>query len=421
MTTLQRSLVERDRAHVWHPFTQHGSEPEPLAIAAASGSRLTLADGTELIDAVSSWWTCLHGHGHPELRAAAESQASQLDHTLFAGTTHEPAVELAERLVDMTPAGLSRVFFSDNGSTSVEVALKMVRQRWVQEGQPERMVFVSLTGGYHGDTFGAMAAGDPDPFFLPFQSMMFEVRRVAPEASALEAALAELGERACGVILEPLLQGAAGMRMHSPEFLRAARAACDAHGLPLIADEVLTGFGRTGTLFACDQAGISPDLMCLAKGLTSGMFPLAVTMAREDMFASFLSDDRSRAFFHGHTNTAHPIGCAVANASLRITIRDDVPARLTAIGKRIHAALQPLVEHPRVTNMRVLGGVVAFDIKTNASGYLQGDPYTLRRRAIERGVLLRPLGNVMYAMPPACTTDEECDQIAQVMIELVDD
>jgi len=420
MTPLQQQLIERDRAHVWHPFTQHGSEPEPLAVASASGSQLTLADGTQLIDGISSWWTCLHGHGHPELRAAAEAQARELDHTLFAGTTHEPAVHLAEQLVELTPPGLSRVFFSDNGSTSVEVALKMVRQRWVQEGHPERLVFVSLTGGYHGDTFGAMAAGDPDPFFLPFQTMFFEVRRCAPEAEALKAVLAELGSRACGVILEPLLQGAAGMRMHSPAFLQAARAACDEHDLPLIADEVLTGFGRTGTLFACEQAGISPDLMCLAKGLTSGLFPLSVTMAREDMFASFLSDDRSRAFFHGHTNTAHPIGCAVANASLRITMRDEVPARLSAIGRRIHSALQPLAQHPRVTNLRVLGGVVAFDLKTPDSGYLQGDPYTLRRRAIERGVLLRPLGNVLYAMPPACTTDEECDRIAEVLMELAD-
>lgn len=420
MSSPQPSLIERDRLHVWHPFTQHGSEPEPLPVAAASGSQLTLTDGTQLIDAISSWWTCLHGHGHAELRAAAQAQALQLDHTLFAGTTHEPAVRLAEQLVELTPEGLSRVFFSDNGSTSVEVALKMVRQRWVQEGQPERLVFVSLTGGYHGDTFGAMAAGDPDPFFLPFQSMLFEVRRVAPEAGALESALAELGNRACGVILEPLLQGAAGMRMHTPEFLQAARAACDQHGVPLIADEVLTGFGRTGSLFACDRAGISPDLMCLAKGLTSGLFPLSVTLAREDMFASFLSDDRSRAFFHGHTNTAHPIGCAVANASLQITTRDDVPGKLTEIGARIHRALQPLTDHPRVTNLRVLGGVVAFDFKTSAGGYLQGDPYTLRQRAIERGVLLRPLGNVLYAMPPACTSDEECDRIAEVMIDLVD-
>ena len=358
------------------------------------------------------------------MRAAA-TQARTLDHTLFAGTTHEPAVALSEELVSIAPEGLSRVFFSDNGSTSVEVALKIARQRWVQRGEPERRVFVSLEGGYHGDTFGAMAAGDPDPFFLPFQALLFEVRRVPPRVEAIEEALTDLGGRACGVILEPILQGAAGMRIHSPEMLRGVRAACDRFDVPLIADEVLTGFGRTGTLFACEQAGISPDLMCLAKGLTGGFFPMSVTLATEEIFESFLSDERARAFFHGHTFTAHPIGCAVARASLAITLRDDVPSRMKAIGQRIFDGLRSLEGDPRVRDLRCIGGIAAFDLVTEDadgghSSYLKGDPYTLRKRAIERGVLLRPLGNVLYAMPPASTTDEECDRIATAMVELVD-
>jgi adenosylmethionine-8-amino-7-oxononanoate aminotransferase len=416
-------LGRRDAARLWHPYTPHGVEPEPLPVARAEGATLFLDDGRQLIDAISSWWTCLHGHGHPRLVAALSRQARELDHVIFAGFTHEPAVALAESLVDAAPDGLSRVFFSDNGSTAVEVALKMAYHAWAIAGEPQRTVFVSLTGGYHGDTFGAMAVGDPVPFFEPYGDFLFEVQRTEPDADALAATLDELGDRAAAVLLEPLVQGAAGMAMHDAAFLRAARAACDERGLFLIADEVMTGFGRTGSLFACEQAGISPDLLCLAKGLTSGMLPLAVTLASERLFEAFLSADRSRFFPHGHSMTANPIGCALARESLALCAEEDTPAKLDALGTRIHGALADLEGHARVRELRRTGGIVALDLAPDAgdaAGYLAPLGPRLRAAAIERGVLLRPLGNVLYALPPACTTDAEADRVAAVMAELVD-
>jgi adenosylmethionine-8-amino-7-oxononanoate aminotransferase len=418
------SLVERDRAVCWHPYTQHALEPEPLPVAGARGTRIVLEDGRELLDAISSWWTVLHGHAEPHLLEAMHAQAARLDHVLFAGATHEPAVALAEALVRVAPHGLARVFFSDDGSTAVEIALKMVVQRWHARGEHERRVFVCLEGAYHGDTFGAMAVGDPEPFFRAFRPLLFEVRRARADAADLERVLTELGPRAAGVIVEPLVQGAGGMRMHSPEFLASARELCDRHALPLVADEVLTGFGRTGTLFACERAGIAPDVLCLAKGLSGGLFPIAATLATEEIYASFFSTERSRAFFHGHTFTAHPVGCAVALASLELALENDLPARFEHIGQCIARALEPLRENPSVHSLRRQGGIVAFDLRAPrgaASGYLSALAPHLRQAAIERGVLLRPLGDVLYAMPPARATDAECQEIAGVLIELADE
>jgi len=415
------SLLDRDRATVWHPYTQHETEPVELDVAAAKGATLELADGRKILDAISSWWATLHGHGHPALVRAISEQAERLDHVLFAGTTHEPAVALAEGLLRVVPEGLRRVFYSDNGSTAVEVALKMALQAWVQRGEPQRRVFIGLEGSYHGDTFGAMAVGDPDPFFLPFQPLLFESRRVAPNTEALTSALEELGNRAAGVLLEPRVQGACGMRMHSAEFLRDARRLCDEAGLPLIADEVMTGFGRTGSLFACGSAGITPDLMCLGKGLTGGMLPLAATVTTEAIFETFLSPERSRAFFHGHTFTANPIGCALGLASLELSIGNDVAAQLDAIGRRIEAPLADRLDPERFL-LRRTGGIVALDLPApegEAAGYLASLAPRLRSEAVRRGVLLRPLGNVLYALPPACTSEGECDRIAEVMLELV--
>ena len=292
MTGRSRSdLQARDARVSWHPYTQHALEDAPLPVVAAKGAVLRLEDGSELIDAISSWWATLHGHGREELVQAMSGQARTLDHVLFAGTTHEPAVALAEALVRIAPGDLARVFFSDNGSTAVEIALKMAYQRHVHAGEPERRVFVGLEGSYHGDTFGAMSLGDPDPFFEVFRPLLFEAVLVPPELGAIPAALESLEGRAAGVLVEPLLQGAAGMRMHSPDVLREARSACDRAGVPLIADEVLTGFGRTGTMFACERADVAPDLMAVAKGLTGGTTPLAATLATESCFESFLSQD----------------------------------------------------------------------------------------------------------------------------------
>jgi len=419
-------LAARDARVCWHPYTQHGLEDEPLAVASAKGTVLTLADGREILDAISSWWAILHGHGEERVAAAIGAQAHKLDHVLFAGATHEGAVRLAERLVEVTPAGLSRVFFSDDGSTAVEVALKIVIQWWQKKAEPERRIFIALEGAYHGDTFGAMSIGDPDPFFEPFAKFCFETRRVAPDAEAIAALCDELGSAVAGVIVEPLVQGAAGMLMQSPAFLRDLRALTTERGLPLIADEVMTGFGRTGKLFACDVAGIAPDLLCLAKGLTGGMTPMSVTLARDEHFETFLSSERKDAFFHGHTFTAHPIGCAAALASLELVLETDLPARLDALGARIEARLRTglagRIEAGSITNLRRQGGIVAFDIQAAGdSGYLASMAPALRRRAIEQGVLLRPLGNVLYAMPPASTTESQADRIADAMVAVLDE
>lgn len=407
-----------------------------MPVRSAKGSVITLEDGTEIIDAISSWWAILHGHGEVSVANAMANQAHELDHVLFAGATHEPAVRLAERLVEVAPEGLTRVFYSDDGSTAIEVALKMVIQYWQRKDQAQRRVFVGLEHAYHGDTFGAMAIGDPDPFFEPFRKFIFDARLAAPNIESITAILDELGDTAAGVILEPLVQGAGGMLMQTPEFLRELRALCTERDLPLIADEVMTGFGRTGRLFACDVAGIAPDIMCLAKGLTGGMTPMSVTMAAERFFECFVSDDRGSAFFHGHTFTAHPIGCAAALASLDLTLGRDVPKVLDGIGAHIEVRLRELLwefrdghesddavesKGPvRVANLRRQGGIIAFDLVGGEQGYLAELAPKLRQAATSRGVLLRPLGHILYAMPPASTTPAQCDRIAEVLADLVE-
>lgn len=413
-------LSRRDRQVNWHPYTQHQLDPEALPVLGASGATLTLEDGTEVLDAISSWWANLHGHGRTELVEAMSAQARELDHIMFAGFTHEPAVRLSEELLEMAPDGLARVFYSDNGSTAVEVGLKAAYQTWVRRGEPSRTVFLALEGAYHGDTFGAMSIGEPDPFFEEFSPFLFHVVRVPADATAVEEALADLEGRVAGFILEPLVQGAAGMKMQPPSFLREVREACDQHGIFLIADEVMTGFGRTGHTFACDAASIAPDILCLAKGLTGGIFPLSATLVREDIYAAFLADERAKAFFHGHTFTGNPIGCAVGLASMQLLREEDTPARLEQIGRWIGEALEGLRDHPMVTDMRRCGGIVALDLAADDAGYLAGLGERIRHACrSQKDVLLRPLGNVLYAMPPSCTTEEECLRIAQAMRQVI--
>ncbi len=404
---------------LWHPYTQHGTDDTPLPVVEASGSWLTLADGRRILDGISSWWTSLHGHGRAEILDAVRTQGARLDHVLFAGATHRPAVELAERLLALAPPGLARVFYSDDGSTAVEVALKIVRQAWVQRGEPQRRVLVALDGGYHGDTLGAMAVGDPEPFFAAYRPWLFEVERVPAEAEAIAGALQRLGERAAGVIAEPLVQGAAGMRMHGPELLQTIRAVCDRHDVPWIADEVMTGFGRTGAVFACSHAGVRPDLMCVAKGLTGGVLPLAATLVAEPWFEAFLAPDKGRMFFHGHSFTANPLGCAAALASLDLIEREATPLRLDGLGQRIETELRRRLPNPAALGLRRCGGIVALDVQRDG-GYLDDIAGTLRAAAVERGCLLRPLGPVVYAMPPASTTEAEADRIADVMASLAE-
>ena len=413
------NLQQRDAKVCWHPFTQHQIDPLPLPIVSAKDATLVLEDGSTRIDAISSWWSVLHGHCRPELAEVLFKQASTLDHVLFAGCTHQPAVELAELLIEVAPDSLSRVFYSDNGSTAVEIGLKAAYQSWVRRGQAQRTTFISLEHSYHGDTFGAMALGDPVPFFSEFEHFLFDVRRVDPTAESLRTALEELGDQACAFVVEPLVQGAAGMKMHSIEFLRAARELCTEFSIFFIADEVMTGFGRTGSLFSCQTAGIEPDIMAIAKGLSGGILPLSATLVSEEIYQDFLDDERAKAFFHGHTFTGNPLGCAVALRSLQLCIEEQTPQRLQEIGNLVECALASLSDHPRI-EMRRCGGIVAIEIITDHGGYLACAGDILRNACRELDdVLLRPLGNVLYAMPPACTTEEECQIIADAMIKVV--
>lgn len=399
------SLVERDLRAVWHPYTNARRAPAPIGIVRAEGAYLVAEDGSRYLDAISSWWTCVHGHAHPRLTAALARQAAELEHVIFAGFTHAPAVELAERLVELL--GLSRVFYSDNGSTAVEAALKMAAQYWCNRGQP-RTRFLKLPHGYHGDTVGAMSVSGLALFREAFGSMLFS-------AGDYDG---EVGDDVAAIIVEPMVQGAGGMRMHGASFLRELEQGCRAAGALLIADEVMTGFGRTGRMFASEHAGIRPDIVCLSKGITGGTLPFAATVASDDVYAAFDTGDPRHTFFHGHSYTGNPLGCAVALESLKLFDENDVLGRAAAIGARLAAGLAPLRSHPRVRDVRGLGAIWAVEL-VDEGGYLADVGARLSAGALERGVLLRPLGNVLYAMPPLCLTDAEADRVASVMGELV--
>jgi adenosylmethionine-8-amino-7-oxononanoate aminotransferase len=420
MTT---SVTAADDRHVWHPYTQHGlPDPRP-EIVRASGAYLETRDGRKIFDGISSWWVTLHGHAHPRIAAAIAEQAATLEQVIFAGFTHEPGARLAEELVAHAPRGLERVFFSDDGSTAVEVAVKIALQYWKNRGENRRTI-AALDNAYHGDTFGAMSVSARGLFTEPFANHLFDVERLPdPVTHDVSAALGELLDRRGGeiaaVIVEPMLLGAGGMRMWPAAALREMRALTSAHGIPLIADEVLTGFGRTGPLFACEHAGVSPDIMCLSKGLTAGFLPLGATLATRELFETFTSDDRTRTLFHGHSFTANPIACAAARASLAILDETGDAPR-----KRIEAAhcaaTQRLAQIDCVENVRVLGTVLALDFRTDSAGYLNDLGPKLRRFALERGVLLRPLGNTVYVLPPYCSTEADLAAAYDIIAEFAE-
>jgi len=440
-----RSLAARDDARLWHPYTQMLTRPAPLAIVRGEGVYLYTEDGRRILDGISSWWVNIHGHSHPRLNDALARQAGELEHVIFAGCTHRPAIELAERLVAVLPKGLERVFYSDNGSTAVEVAAKMAMQYWANRGRPERRRFVALHHAYHGDTVGSMSVSESSIFTDAFRPMLFDVERVhAPycyrcplhleRATCGIACLSDLDERLAahaddiaGVIVEPMLQGAGGMIMWPAEFLGGVRRLCDRHGVLMIADEVLTGFGRTGRLFACEHAGVTPDIVCLSKALTAGYMPLAATVATGAVYEAFLSEDRTRTFFHGHSFTANPLACAVAIASLDLVQELNVVERVKRLEAQMRDGLSGLTDVPMVGDVRVLGGVAAIELVSDRAtratgGYLDGVGPRLSAAFLERGLLLRPLGNVLYFMPPYVITDDEVDwvmgEIASVLERL---
>lgn len=412
-----------DRQHVWHPFTQAQTAPDPIPITSAKGIRLYAEDGREFLDLISSWWVNLHGHAHPTIAAAIAKQAHTLEQVIFAGFTHQPAAQLAHELVQRLPAGLTRVFFSDDGSTAVEVALKMALQYCRNQGEAQRTRFLAFEGGYHGDTVGAMSVGRGSDFFSTYGSLLFEVGLlpypqtwdgdadvVSKEQAALavlDAYLAQHGETLAGVIIEPLVQGAAGMRMCRPEFLQQLAAKLRAAGILLIFDEVMTGFGRTGAMFAAIKAQVMPDLICLSKGLTAGFLPMSVTVASEAIYAAFLGENFDRALIHGHSFTANPLGCAAALASLQVFEDEQTLAKLPQIEAWHRQGLVQLAGHPAVQRVRVTGTIAAFDVVTTDAGYTSAVGVKLKAFFHERGLLLRPLGNVVYLLPPYCVTQDE--------------
>ena len=405
--------------HLWHPITQVARSDAPAQVVRAQGSVLQLEDGRELIDAISSWWVTLHGHAEPSVAEAIGHQAQQLEQVIFANFSHSPAEELASRLSALS--GLERLFFSDNGSSAVEVALKMAWQWWRNQGS-ERRQLIAFEGAYHGDTFGAMAVGDRSVFTEAFEELLFDVTRLPWPATHWgdeqveereEAALAALREAlqtpTAALIVEPLIQGAAGMRMVRPQFLKAVAEQVQASGALLIADEVMTGFGRTGALFACQRAGIRPDLVALSKGLTAGFLPMAVTLASERIYAGFISDSEPTAtFFHGHSFTANPLGCAAALASLDLLEAN--PERYRDFEARHTPHLAALAQHPKVLRPRCTGTVAAFELDAGQTSYLNPIGKTVQRHCIDQGVYLRPLGNVVYLLPPLCTSTDQLER-----------
>ncbi len=423
-------LVDRDRVHSWHPYTQALTQPAPLPVVKASGVYLYTEDGRKILDGISSWWVNLHGHAHPKLNAALAAQARELEHVVFAGCTHPPAVDLADRLVEILPSGLTRVFYSDNGSTAVEVALKMAWQYWRNTGQPERQSFITLDRAYHGDTVGAMSVSEESSFTDPFKPLLFPVTRTHEPycyrcpvgltratcqvecLNRLESLLHERGPTIAAVLVEPMLQGVGGMIVWPSEFLASVRRLCDAHGTLMIADEVLTGFGRTGRMFACEQASVTPDSICLSKGVTAGYLPLGVSVATEAIYEAFLSEDRRKTFFHGHSYAANPLACAVGLASLDLFREQDVLARIGRLEQQLREGLEPLRALSIVGDVRVIGGVGALELVSDSAtkasgGYLDEIGPKLAAACLERNLLIRPLGSIMYFMPPYVITDDE--------------
>ncbi|MFM1812287.1 MAG: adenosylmethionine--8-amino-7-oxononanoate transaminase [Cyanobacteriota bacterium] len=414
--------------HLWHPTTQVATSPEPLQVRSARGCELELADGRRLIDAISSWWVTLHGHGEPAIAAAIARQAQQLEQVIFANFSHEPAEQLATRLSSLT--GLQRLFFSDNGSTAIEVALKIAWQWWANQGQPRHQL-IAFEGAYHGDTVGAMAVGERSLFTAPFERLLFDVVRVSwPHTHWDDASVEQREEQAlaqldialqtptAAVILEPLLQGASGMRLVRPGFVRAVATRAAASGALLIADEVMTGFGRTGALFACQMAGVQPDLMALSKGLTGGFLPMGVTMARERLYQGFIGTDPSLTFFHGHSFTANPLGCAAALASLDLLQAN--PERFQQFAPRHTPGLEQLAQHPRVRRPRALGTIVAFDIEAGDDGYLNPVGKQIQWLCLAQGVFLRPLGNTVYLLPPLSISEAQLHQCYTALATALD-
>lgn len=439
-------LIRRDLSVLWHPCTQmkdHETLP-PIPVRRAAGAYLEDLDGNRYLDAVSSWWVNLFGHCNPHINAALREQLDTLEHVLLAGFTHRPVVELSERLVRIAPPGLSRCFYADNGSSAVEVAIKMSFHYWRNLGQSGKTRFLNLSNSYHGETLGALAVGDVALYKDTYRPLLLEPVTVpSPDCFArapgrsweehtremfrhMEAALERHAASLCAVIIEPLVQCAGHMRMYHPVYLELLRAACDRYGVHLIADEIAVGFGRTGTMFACEQAGIRPDFLCLSKGLTGGYLPLSVVLTTDTVYEAFYDDHRSlRAFLHSHSYTGNPLGCRAALATLDLFERTPVLEDNRRRAARMAQATADLVDHPHVAEVRQTGMILAIEMVRDKA---RREPYpwqerrglAVYRHGLRRGVLLRPLGDVVYFMPPYIVTDAEIDLMAEVAREGID-
>jgi adenosylmethionine-8-amino-7-oxononanoate aminotransferase len=403
------------QSRIWPPYA--GLDAEALPIVAASGVRLTLADGRELIDGVANWWTACHGHAHPAIRAAVADQLERLPHAMFAGLAHEPAYRLARRLTDLVPGDFTRVFFSESGSVSVEVALKMALQFWMIAGRTGKTRFVSFRGGYHGDTLATMALCDPEEGMHAMYAGAFTPSLLADlpvdEASeaTLDRRLGEEGERIAAVIAEPLVQGAGGMRMHGPAVLRALRRLCDRHGVLLILDEIFTGFGRTGTMFAFEQAGVAPDILCLSKALSGGTLPLAATLARRPIAEAFEADHPAAVLMHGPTYMANALACAAANASLDLFAQEPRLEQAARIAAQMAFELEPCRALPGVVDVRVMGAIGVVQLDREAE--------SLRRSFPPLGVWLRPFRDIVYLTPPLIIEEDDLSCLTSAVVRVV--
>jgi adenosylmethionine-8-amino-7-oxononanoate aminotransferase len=447
MSMSNAELRARDLAHVWHPCTQmkdHEALLPLVPIARGEGAWLYDFDGARYLDAISSWWVNLFGHANPRINAAVAAQLGRLPHTLLAGQTHEPAVLLAERLTALAPPGLTRCFFADSGAASIEIAVKMSFHYWQNRGAPRKTRFVTLSGSYHGETLGALAVGNVELYKAIYRPLLMDVLTVASpdayqraagetaadcarrRAAEVEALLASRGEEIAAIIVEPLVQCAGGMRMHDPLYLTLLRAACDRHDVHLIADEIAVGFGRTGTMFACEQAGIAPDFLCLSKGLTAGYLPMSVVLTTERVYEAFYDEyAKLNAFLHSHSYSGNPLACAAALASLDIFATDGVLARNRELAHELARCAAPLADHPNVAEVRQCGTIVAVEfVRERATrapfDWRERRQLRIHRHALTRGVLLRPLGNVVYFMPPYVVTPEEIALMVQVAREGLD-
>lgn len=420
---------------IWQPFTQMKTTPLPLKVTKGHGVWLELEDGRQILDCISSWWVTIHGHSHPALASALYEQAQRLEHVIFAGFTHDPAEQLTKKLLTHLPKELTRVFFSDNGSTSVEVALKMAYQYWCNLGESQRTKFICFEGGYHGDTIGAMSVGAGSIWWEKFRPLLFETELVPFPATfegdvTVEAKEAEVlgkikdlfntqGDGFLGIVIEPLIQGAAGMRMCRPQFLQNLQRLAREFNVLLIYDEVMTGFGRTGEMFACLKSGTIPDLICLSKGLSGGCLPLAVTVATEAIYQAFYSDDATKAFYHGHSYTGNPLACATGVVSLELL---EANPQAYSQMESLHREYQQkwLKDHPLIENVRFCGTVAAMEIKTSGEGgYFNEIGSILKSKFLDAGFLLRPLGNTLYIMPPYCITPSELESIYQQIYQVL--